>query len=65
MDEVNGLLFKNEDPEDLARQLYVLHSDHELWERLARQGQADCFRFTTARSVETLEHLLEQLIALK
>ena len=62
-DEVNGLLFKAQNPEDLARQLFVLHQDHSIWERIATQGQADAFSYTTAAAVENLENILEELIA--
>jgi glycosyltransferase involved in cell wall biosynthesis/SAM-dependent methyltransferase len=62
-DEVNGLLFKREDAQDLARQLFVLQGDVGLWQRLARQGQRDAFEYTTQRSVETLEGIFERLIA--
>jgi len=37
-DEVNGLLFKPNDAEDLARQLYVLQGKPDFWARLAAQG---------------------------
>jgi len=61
-DEVNGLLFRREDAEDLARQLYVLSNNTELWQRIAARGQADAFRFTTRRSVEALERIFESLL---
>ena len=60
-DEVNGLLFKREDPEDLARQLYVLSQDSALWQKIAQQGQADAFRYTSSASVRILEDLFENL----
>jgi glycosyltransferase involved in cell wall biosynthesis/SAM-dependent methyltransferase len=61
-DEVNGLLFKREDAEDLARQLYVLQGDPEFWAKLAQQGQVDAFAFTSHRSVETLEQIFEAML---
>jgi len=60
--EVNGLIFKNQDPQDLARQLFRLDNDKALWERLARQGREDAFRYTTSRSVVTLEAIVERLL---
>jgi len=62
-DEVNGLLFKRNDAEDLARQLYVLNGDPDLWAALASQGQVDAFRFTTQACVERLEAILESMLA--
>ncbi|MFO7724211.1 MAG: glycosyltransferase, partial [Oceanipulchritudo sp.] len=61
-DEGNGLLFKGEDAEDLARQLFVLQGDKELWARLAARGQTDAYRFTTRNCVELLEAILEALL---
>ncbi|MFP4157541.1 MAG: glycosyltransferase [Opitutales bacterium] len=63
-DEVNGLLFQRKDPQDLARQLYVLHNKPDFWQRLAARGQADAFRFTTRNSVQILEGLFEDLLDL-
>lgn len=62
-DGVNSLVFRNEDPEDLAKQLYMLQADPEFWQRIASQGQQDAFRFTTRRSVESLEQMLGQMAA--
>ncbi|MEX0322902.1 MAG: glycosyltransferase [Puniceicoccaceae bacterium] len=61
-DGENGLVFKNQDAEDLARQLYILQGDPKLWEKLASKGQQDAFRFNTSSSVEHLESLLEEMI---
>jgi glycosyltransferase involved in cell wall biosynthesis len=61
-DEKNGLLFRGEDAEDLARQLYVLQGDRELWARLAARGQVDAYRFTTRNCVELLEEIMEALL---
>jgi glycosyltransferase involved in cell wall biosynthesis len=61
-DEVNGLLFKPNDAEDLARQLYVLQGKPDLWARLAARGQADAFRFTTRNCVELLEEIMEAML---
>ena len=61
-DEVNGLIFKREDAQDLARQLYVLQGDPELWQQLGRQGQSDAFEYTTLRSVESLEAIMEEML---
>jgi glycosyltransferase involved in cell wall biosynthesis len=61
----NGLIFKNQDPQDLARQLFRLDNDKDLWKRLARQGQRDAFRYTTGRSVATFESIVEKLISEK
>lgn len=57
--QVNGLLFKSKDPVDLARQLQSLPIDAERWARLASQGQADAFRFTTGESVRRIEKFFD------
>ena len=61
-DEVNGLLFKPNDAEDLARQLYVLQGKPDFWARLAAQGQADAYRFTTRNCVELLETIMVAML---
>jgi glycosyltransferase involved in cell wall biosynthesis len=62
-DNENGLIFKSGDPEDLARQLFILQANPELWTRLGAQGQADAFQFTTLQSVLKLEGIFEGLCA--
>ncbi|MCX6938741.1 MAG: glycosyltransferase [Verrucomicrobia bacterium] len=57
--QVNGLLFKSKDAADLARQLQSLPLDPERWARLASQGQADAYRFTTGESVRRIEKFFD------
>lgn len=62
-DNHNGVVFKSNDPEDLARQLYILQANPELWAKLAAQGQADAFKFTTLNSVLKIEEIFERLLS--
>jgi glycosyltransferase involved in cell wall biosynthesis/SAM-dependent methyltransferase len=55
-----GLIFKSNTPEDLARQLTVLHNDQELWAKLAAQGQTTAFRFTSLESVRRIEEFFQR-----
>lgn len=61
-DNVNGLLFKNRDAEDLAHQLSRLHADKKMWERLSIQGQKNAYQFTTLKSILKLESLFAELL---
>ncbi len=61
-DEENGILFISGDAGDLARKLQSVSADPERWERLAAQGQADAFCFTTSGSVTKLEALFDSLL---
>ena len=59
---INGLLFKTEDSEDLARQIYTLFKDPALWQTIATQGQADAFRYSSEVSILILEEIFDELV---
>lgn len=59
----NGLLFRAGDARDLAEKLAAVHRQPAAAARLAATGQADAFRFTTAASVDRLESLFTELLA--
>lgn len=61
--QVDGLLFKNGDHEDLADRLGQLAADPAGWARLARAGQERAFAFTVAASVDRIEAAFEDLLA--
>jgi glycosyltransferase involved in cell wall biosynthesis len=62
--QVNGLLFKTADAEDLARQLYILNEDQNLWQSIALQGQADAFRYSSATAIVNFEAVISAMTEL-
>ncbi len=62
---IDGLLFKAEDHEALADRLRSLAKDRSAWQRMALSGRDRARDFTVARSVDRIEAVFEELIALK
>jgi glycosyltransferase involved in cell wall biosynthesis/GT2 family glycosyltransferase len=57
----NGLVLKENTPEELARQLRYLSDHPVIAAKLARNGQHDAFRYRTIDSVEKIEGLICRL----
>lgn len=57
----NGLIFENNNPQDLAQKLLYLSQNRERARELAAQGHENAFNFTTTRSIKKLETLIAQL----
>ncbi len=58
----DGIVFKKDDPRELARALAAMAEDASLWERLALAGQMRAAEFGVERSVEVLERTFEELL---
>jgi glycosyltransferase involved in cell wall biosynthesis len=59
-----GLLFKGGDARDLAEKLLSAHRNQRAAEQIALAGQARAFEFTTEASVDRLERIFDELLAL-
>lgn len=59
-DGVSGLKFERMSHESLATVLASLPKDRERWKQIAQTGHERAFEFTTATSVDTLEHIFEE-----
>ncbi len=64
-DGVDGLLFPADNHEALAERLRRLVADSTAWSRMALSGRDRARDFTVARSVDRIEAVFEELIALK
>ncbi|HVW19636.1 MAG TPA: glycosyltransferase, partial [Opitutaceae bacterium] len=60
---VDGLVFPAPKAEELAQQLLSLARDPEQMARLQRAGQARAMTFAVEHSVEKIERLMEELVA--
>ena len=61
-DDVDGLLFKADSPNDLAEKLYSLVRDPERMARLQKSAQARAVEFSVDNSALRIEQLMEEMI---